>query len=410
MHILFLTDNFPPETNAPATRTFEHIKYWVKKGIRVTVITGAPNFPEGKIYSGYKNKWLIKENIDGIEVWRVKTYISANQGVFKRIIDFLSFMISSFIFGILVKNVSVVIGTSPQFFTVISAWALSKLKKVPFVFELRDIWPDSVSALGVLKNSLVIKIFVKIEIFLYHQSDLIISVTNAFKTELSNRGIDPKKIKVVLNGADLDKYIPISKKDFEFSERYNLSQKFVVGYVGTQGIAHELKNVIKSAEILKENHRIHFIFAGGGADNLNLKQEVKDLELKNVTFIPTQPKENMPRIWSLCDISLVHLKNSNIFESVIPSKIFESMAMGLPIIISIPKGEATNLVEMHNAGISVLPESPNDLAEKILDLSNNKKMLESYSRHGIQGAQHFNRKNLSLEMLGHIKRLLIKNS
>ena len=225
MHILFLTDNFPPETNAPATRTFEHIKYWVKKGIRVTVITGAPNFPEGKIYSGYKNKWLIKENIDGIEVWRVKTYISANQGVFKRIIDFLSFMISSFIFGILVKNVSVVIGTSPQFFTVISAWALSKLKKVPFVFELRDIWPDSVSALGVLKNSLVIKIFVKIEIFLYHQSDLIISVTNAFKTELSNRGIDPKKIKVVLNGADLDKYIPISKKDFEFSERYNLSQK-----------------------------------------------------------------------------------------------------------------------------------------------------------------------------------------
>lgn len=410
MHILFLTDNFPPETNAPATRTIEHVRNWVKKGAKVTVITGAPNFPEGKIYPGYKNRWLTKENIDGIEVWRVKTFISANQGVIKRVIDFLSFMASSFIFGIFVKNVNIVIGTSPQFFTVISAWALSKLKRASFIFELRDIWPEAISALGVLKTNLIIKILVKIELFLYNQADLIITVTNSFKRELSQRGIDPKKIEVVLNGVDLDKYMPINQKDAEFSKKYNISQKFVVGYVGTQGIAHALENVIKSAEILRDNDDICFLFAGNGSDNKKLKRKVDDLKLKNVIFIPTQPKENMPKVWSLCNISLVHLKNKDIYKSVIPSKIFESMAMGLPIIISVPKGEATNIVESHKAGISVLPESPHALAEKILEISKNKQLLEFYSRNGIQGAKHFNRENLSLKMFEFIRALFSKNS
>ena len=216
MHILFLTDNFPPEGNAPATRTFEHAREWVRKGHKVTVITCAPNFPEGKVFDGYKNRWLSKETIEDINVWRVKTYITANAGFIKRTIDFISFMVSSFFFGLLVRQVNVVIGTSPQFFTVISAWALAKFKHVPFVFELRDIWPASITAVGAMERNSVITTLERLEMFLYHQADLIISVTHSFKSELQARGVSGDKIKVVLNGVDLNKYTPLKNKDQKF--------------------------------------------------------------------------------------------------------------------------------------------------------------------------------------------------
>ena len=167
MHILFLTDNFPPEGNAPASRTFEHAREWYKKGHKITVITSAPNFPEGKVFDGYKNKFLSIEEIEGINVWRVKTYIASNKGFYKRILDFISFMISSFLFGIFVKKPDVVIGTSPQFFTVISAWAIAKFKRKPFIFELRDIWPASITAVGAMQDSFIIKLLEKAELFLY---------------------------------------------------------------------------------------------------------------------------------------------------------------------------------------------------------------------------------------------------
>ena len=213
MHILFLTDNFPPEGNAPSARTFEHAREWVKEGHKVTVITGAPNFPEGQLFKGYKNKWLLKEKMEGIVVWRVKTYITANEKFLKRSLDFVSFMFSSFLFGLFTRKVDVVIGTSPQFFTVISAWALAKLKRVPFVFELRDIWPASITAVGAMKHNWIIDLLEKIEMFLYQQADLIISVTHSFKIELIGRGILANKIKVVLNGVDLKKYKPINIKN-----------------------------------------------------------------------------------------------------------------------------------------------------------------------------------------------------
>ena len=186
MHILFLTDNFPPEGNAPASRTFEHTREWVKRGHSVTVITCAPNFPEGKVFNGYKNKWLLREKIEGIKVWRVKTYISANEGFFRRALDFLSFMITSFFFGLFTRNVDLVIGTSPQFFTVVSAWALAKLKRVPFVFELRDIWPASITAVGAMGNTWIISVLESLEMFFYRQAELIITVTNSFKAELES--------------------------------------------------------------------------------------------------------------------------------------------------------------------------------------------------------------------------------
>ena len=403
MHILFLTDNFPPEGNAPATRTFEHAHEWVNKGHKVTVITCAPNFPEGKVFEGYKNKWLSKHKIEGINVWRVKTYITANEGFIKRTIDFISFMLSSLFFGLFTRKVDIVIGTSPQFFTVISAWALAKFKRVPFVFELRDIWPASITAVGAMKGSWIIKVLERLELFLYSQADLIISVTHSFKLELENRGVSADKIKVVLNGVDLSKYKPLSEKDKGFAEEFQLQGKFVAGYVGTHGLAHALDSIIEAAELLKADDDVRIVFAGGGADRSRLEKLVKACDLSNVVMIPRQAKENMPKIWSLCDVSLVSLKDTPLFSTVIPSKIFESMAMKLPIIISVPEGESTEIIRREKVGLVIPPENPNRLAEALLNIKNNNDMYNTYATNSFLAAKKFNRKKLSIEMMSYIE-------
>ena len=406
MHILFLTDNFPPEGNAPATRTFEHAREWVDKGHKVTVISCAPNFPEGKVFEGYKNKWLSKQKIKGISVWRVKTYITANEGFIKRIIDFVSFMVSSLFFGLFVRKVDVVVGTSPQFFTVISAWGLAKFKRVPFVFELRDIWPASITAVGAMRGSWIIKILEKLELFLYFQADLIISVTHSFKLELQNRGVSADKIKVVLNGVDLSKYRPLAEKDKEFSEKFQLQGKFVAGYVGTHGLAHALDSIIEAAELLKGEDNIRIVFAGGGADRSRLERMVETRCLYNVVMIPRQPKENMQKIWSLCDVSLVSLKDTPLFSKVISSKIFESMAMKIPIIISVPEGEASEIVITEKAGLIVPPENSKKLAGAILKIKNDIELHSNLAVNSGLAASKFNREILALDMLNHIEELM----
>ena len=406
MHILFLTDNFPPEGNAPATRTFEHAREWVDKGHKVTVISCAPNFPEGKVFEGYKNKWLSKQKIKGISVWRVKTYITANEGFIKRSIDFFSFMVSSLFFGLFVRKVDVVVGTSPQFFTVISAWALAKFKRVPFVFELRDIWPASITAVGAMRGSWIIKILEKLELFLYRQADLIISVTHSFKSELQSRGVSADKIKVVLNGVDLSRYKPLPEKDKEFSEKYHLQGKFVAGYIGTHGLAHALDSIIEAAELLKGENNIRIVFAGGGADRSRLERIVETRCLYNVVMIPRQPKENMQKIWSLCDVSLVSLKDTPLFSTVIPSKIFESMAMKIPIIISVPEGESTEIVRTEKSGLVIPPENSNSFVKAILKLEKDEDLYRDLADNSLLAASKFNRKILALEMLSHIEELV----
>ncbi|GAA0197977.1 glycosyltransferase family 4 protein [Kangiella japonica] len=409
MHILFLTDNFPPEGNAPATRTYEHTREWVKQGHQVTIITCAPNFPDGKVFNGYKNKWISKEVLDGINVWRVKTYITANEGFFKRTLDFLSFMISSFFFGLFTKKVDVVIGTSPQFFTVISAWALAKLKRAPFVFELRDIWPASITAVGAMQKSRVISVLEKVEMFLYRQADSIVSVTHSFKKELIHRGVDKRKIEVVLNGVDLTTYKPVTHKDTRLAKAYGLKDKFVIGYIGTHGLAHALDKVVEAAELLIDNDEIKFVFAGGGADKPRIERLVQEKGLKNIALISRQPKEKMPQLWSLCDISLVHLKNTPLFKTVIPSKIFESMGMGLPLIISAPEGEATKLVESKEAGVVIPPESPKRLVEAIQFLKQNRKVLKAYSDSSTENATYYSREKQAADMLSVLEKLLDNN-
>ena len=397
MHILFLTDNFTPEVNAPASRTYEHSKEWVKLGQSVTVITCAPNFPTGRVYQGYKNKIWQTEIIDGIKVIRVWTYMTGNEGFSKRIIDYMSFMLSSFLAAFFVRKIDIVVGTSPQFFTTVSAWAVAGLKRRPFIFELRDLWPESIRAVGVMNQARVLDFLEKLELFLYRRADYIVTVTNSFKANLVGRGIDPSKIAVVTNGVDGSKFKP-QIKDQCLVRDLGLNEKFVVGYIGTHGLAHALETLLKSASILSTTPNVHFLFIGDGALKNKLMKEAHNLKLINVSFLKSVPKSQVLRYWSLLDVSVVHLRKTDLFKSVIPSKIFESMGMAIPIIHGV-EGESAEIIYKNKVGLLFEPENPSDLADKILRLRQDSRLLKRLSKNGNTVAKQYDRTKLARDML-----------
>ncbi|MCC7017130.1 MAG: glycosyltransferase family 4 protein, partial [Rhodospirillales bacterium] len=328
MKILFLADNFPPETNAAATRVYERAAYWVEWGHEVTVVTSFPNFPQGRLYPGYRNRWRQVETLDGIRVVRVKTFIAANKGgAFLRALDFLSFMASATVAALDERRPDVVAATSPQFFAAVAGWLVGALRRIPFVFELGDIWPASIVGVGAMRGNPLLALMERLELFLYRRAARVAALTRAFKANLTGRGIDPGKIAVVPNGVDLRRYAP-RPRDEALATEWNVAGKCVIGYVGTHGMAHGLGNVLDAAELIREREDICFLLVGDGAERDMLLADAARRKLANVRMIGPQPKDAMPRIWSLCDVALVHLRDSPVFAEVIPSKIFEAMGMG----------------------------------------------------------------------------------
>jgi glycosyltransferase involved in cell wall biosynthesis len=398
MRILFLSDNFPPEGNAPATRLHEHALRWVRAGHEVTVVTCAPNFPEGRLFPGYRNRLRQVEELDGIRVVRVKTYITANEGFVRRTLDYMSFMAMGFLAGLLERRPDVVVATSPQFFCAIGGWALSVARWRPFVFELRDLWPASIMAVGAMKTSPLMKALERIELFLYRRAAAIVPVTHSFRDDLVRRGIAADRIHVVVNGVDLDRYEPRSR-DADLAREFGLEGKFVAGYMGTHGMAHALPKVLEAAERLQARDDIAFFFAGSGAERGVVERIVAERGLANVRLIPRQPKERMPALWSLCDLSIVPLRNAPVFATVIPSKIFESMGMGVPILISLPEGEATAIIRRRGAGICVPPEDPEAMASAIAGLADDPEQREALARRAREAAPSYSRNRLAAEMV-----------
>lgn len=398
MRILFLTDNFPPEGNAPATRTYEHAVEWVRNGHEVTVITCAPNFPEGRLFPGYRNRVRSVEEMDGIRVVRVKTYITSNEGFLKRTLDYISFMCAGGLAALFERRPDVVVATSPQFFCAVGGWAVSFLRRLPFVFELRDMWPASITAVGAMRPNLAIRLLTRVEMFLYRQADVIVPVTESFAADLDRRGVDPGKIHVVLNGVDLAKYRPIPR-DAGLAKLFDIEGRFVVGYLGTHGMAHGLDRVLDAASLLQDDERIVFLFAGAGAERARLERRVHEEGLGNVRMVPRQPKSGMPGLWSLCDVSLIPLRNSPVFADVIPSKLFEAMGMGIPVVMSLPPGEATRIVERTDCGLCVTPEDPAALASELRRLVQQPEALARMSRAGTIAAPSYSRKHQAARML-----------
>jgi colanic acid biosynthesis glycosyl transferase WcaI len=398
MKILFLSENFPPESNAAATRVYERACYWADWGHQVTVITSAPNFPEGKLFLGYENKWKQFEPMSGINVVRVKTYIAANRGIAHRTFDFLSFMVTSFLAALKEERPDVIAATSPQFFTAVAGWAASAVRGVPFVFEIGDLWPASIAAVGAMKKNLALSLVEKLELFLYRRSTRVAALTTSFKENLVERGIDKNKIAVVINGVDLARYAP-RPRDEGLAKEWGLENKFVVGYIGTHGMAHALGNVLNAAERMQNNDTVRFLLAGAGAERDALMKDAERRTLNNIVFMPRQPKEMMPAIWSLCDVALVHLKDSPVFAGVIPSKIFEAQAMGLPILLAAPEGEASRIVLNDKAGIHIAAEDPAALAYSINQLTTDKTTLKTFAAASLKAAPGHSRETQAREML-----------
>lgn len=404
MKILFLTDNFPPERNAPAIRTFEHCRRWAENGTDVTVITGAPNFPEGRVHEGYRNRWYHTETMSGIRVVRVKTYITANEGFFRRTIDYLSFMLSGMIGAAFQKRPDIVIGTSPQFFTAWAAYLTALMKRRPFVLEVRDLWPSSIVEVGAMREGPLIRLLRAMERFIYRRASLIVSVTNSFVGHICAAGVAESRVKVIRNGVNL--------ADFEGIEPCPLNPgdtngKFRVGYIGTMGMAHGLDTILEAAAaVARADSTIEFAFTGSGAERKNLLAQTRRLGLSNVEFRMPVDRERIAQEWSRMDLGLVPLKDKPVFSTVIPSKIFEAMASGTPILIAAPLGEATDLVESSGCGVHVPPGNPRLLAQAILSLRNDPDKLAEMQRMSRESARKFDRRYLADAMQNALEELL----
>lgn len=401
MKILFLTDNFPPEVNAPATRTYEHCKEWVKSGVEVTVITCFPNFPQGKVYDGYKNKWKATEWIDGIEVIRVWTYITKNEGFILRTIDYISFSITSFITAIS-QHFDIIIATSPQFFTALAGRTLSFWKRKPWIMEVRDLWPESIKTVGAMKDNMVIRYFEKEEIWSYKSAARIVTVTDKFKSIIKEKGIQEDKIEVVKNGANLDLYKP-KAKDERLLKRLKLKDKIVLGYIGTHGMAHNLAFVIDCAKDMMESHPLfHFLFIGDGAEKNKLLEIVKAENVYNVTMLDSIPKNEVADHLSILDGAIINLKKSDLFKTVIPSKMFETSAMEIPILLGVD-GEARSIIEEYGAGLFYEPENKVDFIQKVDLFFSDHDRIQDCKTGCRKLAQDFDRRKLATKMLNIIK-------
>ena len=398
MKILFLTENFPPETNAAANRVYERAKFWTHWGHDVTVITCAPNFPRGVIHDGYRNKWYQTEKMDGIKVVRVKTFINANEGVVLRMLDFISFMVTGFLASLVQRRPDIVVATSPQFFTAIAGWLVGLCRRRPFVLELGDIWPASIVAVGAMEESFLIRTLERLELFLYRRSDAIVALTPSFKKNLVNRGINGNKISIVINGVDTSRFKKTPRDD-ELASAWGLTGELVIGYIGTHGMAHGLSNVLHAAAHLRGNDSVKFLFVGDGAERHDLMALANAEKLENVKFIESQPREKVPSIWSVCDIALVHLRDSEVFSEVIPSKIFEAMAMGLPILLVTPKGIARDIVLSTRSGLWVPAEQPEKLGDISAALAGRERLLALLSRNSEAASGGFSRQRQAEETL-----------
>jgi len=369
MRVLFLTHYFHPEGNAPGTRVYELCRRWVQMGHDVTVITGVPNVPDGLVYEGYENRWLQRECIDGIETIRVWTYLAANKGTTRRILNYLSLMISATLAGLRVRKPDLVIATSPQFFC---GWAgvwVSRLRRTPFILEVRDLWPESIVAVGAMRAGRWLHVLEWLERRMYAAASQIVTVGAGYRDQLTGRGVAAERIDVVPNGVDRNLFADCGNGP-ALRRKFDLGDAFVCSYIGTIGLASGLEVVLRAARLLRDEGRDDIVFAlvGDGAARDSLERKARQEGLEQVVFTGRQEKHAIPDFLSMTDACLVHLVRRDLFRTVLPSKIFEAAAMKKPIILGV-EGSAAQIVREANAGICIEPENEGELVEAVKRLA-----------------------------------------
>ena len=364
MRIALVSHYFWPELGAPSARLLELGRSWAAQGHDVTVVTNFPNHPTGVIPEGYRGKKLLIEAVEGLRVIRCRTYATPNRGVLRKTMGHLFFMLQAVVQATPhLRQTDVLIASSPTLFAAVAAFVISRRLRVPFVMEVRDLWPAIFVDLGIIRNRLVIRTLESLELFLYRRSRAVVTVTRAFARDIETRGIDPAKVHVIHNGVDLDAFQP-GPCDQELRSRLGLEGKLVVLYCGAHGISHALARILDVAEQLRDDDRIHFLFVGEGAEKEGLVVRARSSSLANVSFHPGVARDEVPAFYRSADVCLVPLRAVPLFRSFVPSKMFEILACGRPIVASL-EGEAAEILQASGAAIVVPPEDVDALAEAV---------------------------------------------
>ena len=398
MRIVFLSHYYPPEVNAPASRTSEHARVWVREGHEVVVLTCAPNHPGGRIYPGYRNRLTQSEVIDGVTVIRVWTFLAANEGFARRTLNYVSYAISASIAVTSIARPDIVISTSPQFFCGLTGLVARTLRRVPWVLEIRDLWPESIVTVGAMRKGGAVRVLEWLESLAYRTADSIVALTDAFVPHIVAHGGDAGKITVIKNGANLDLFARADDGS-DAKRRLGIAGKFVAAYVGTHGMAHGLDTVLEAAAALRADPRFVFLLVGDGAERHGLEQRRQAMELGNVMILGQRPKDEMPAIWAATDASLILLRKDDLFRKVLPSKMFEAMAMARPIILGV-EGEARQLLDDAGAGIAITPESASELAAAVVRLADDPALAARFGQSGLAHVrENYDRSTLALRYL-----------
>lgn len=402
MRILFFSHYFPPEGNAPASRTFDHCTRWAAAGHEVTVVTCAPNHPRGRLYPGYRNRPRQVEYMEGVRVVRVATYLAANEGAWRRTANYLSYLVAAVPAGLLEPRPDVVIATSPQFFCGWAGVLASRLRRRPFLLEVRDLWPESIAAVDAMRSRTALRLLERLERGMYRAARHIVTVGDGYRARLIERGVEPHRISVVMNGVDRTRFFP-READRDLAGRLGVAGRFVVTYCGTIGMAHGLEVVLRAGRLLIERDRrdVVFLLVGDGARRRELRDAAARSGLDNVIFAGRLDTGMIPEVLSLSDACLVHLRSSPTFTSVMPSKIFEAAAMARPVILGVD-GFARTFVENAGCGVYVEPEDERGLVEAILRLAADAALRERLGRAGLDLAGACDRDRLAERYLATI--------
>ncbi len=392
MKILILTQWFEPE---PTFKGLAFAKALAAKGHEVEVLTGFPNYPEGRLYSGYKIRPFKREVVDGISIIRVALYPSHDGSAIRRVVNYVSFALSAAVFGpFLVGRADVAYVYHPPPTVGLPAIALKWLRGIPFVYDIQDMWPDTLVATGMVKNRVFLALVGLWCKSVYAQAARIVVLSPGFKRTLVERGVPSEKIEVIYNWCDEANIHPV-EKDKALAEALGMNGKFNVVFAGTMGKAQDLDTVLAAAELIRDSHdHIQIVLVGGGTEVQRLKDIVGRRKLTNVRFLPRRPYSEIARILALADVLLVILKGDPLFEITVPSKIQVYLAVGRPILAAV-RGDGADLVREARAGVCVSPENPTELAAAVAGLAcASTAELEAL---GDQG-RAFYRENLSLKM------------
>ncbi len=362
------------------------------------MVTNFPNHPTGVIPEGYRGKSFLIELHEGLRVIRCRTYATPNRGVVRKTLGHLYFMLQAVVQATPhLREADVLVVSSPTLFAAVAAFVISRRLGVPFVLEVRDLWPAIFVDLGVVRNRLVIRMLESLELFLYRRSRAVVTVTRAFARDIAARGIDPEKIEVIHNGVDLDAFQP-GPGDEGLRSELGLGDKLIVLYCGAHGISHALARILEVAERLRADPGIHFLFVGEGAEKEGLVARARGLA--NVTFRPAVPRDAVPALYRSADVCLVPLRAVPLFRSFVPSKMFEILACGRPILASL-EGEAAEILEASGAAIVVPPEDVDALVESVRRLAADPSLRRDLAARGRPFvAAHYDRDALAERYLG----------